>query len=90
MPMPTKRPRHMITESDELKRGLELAQQRWPECKDDRARLLRNIIEAGVSELDDQLAARSANRIKEISRVAGSMDAWPSDWRESARAEWPE
>ena len=45
--MPTTRPRHMLTETDELAAALNDAAVAWPELRGDRGALLRKLVEAG-------------------------------------------
>lgn len=87
--MPTLRNRHMITESDELAKAIDEAALLWPEIKDERAELLRRIIEQGIAQVDKANAAKTARRAKAVKALAGSLD-WPADWRKRQLAEWPE
>ena len=89
--MPTSRPRHMITETDDLASALDAADRMWPECQGQRSALLRKLIDAGInvvtaSDDDVQRARRDA-----IEAAAGSMSGlWPTNWREQMSSEWPD
>ena len=45
--MPTTRPRHTLTETDEIAAALNDAAVAWPELRGDRGALLRKLVEAG-------------------------------------------
>jgi hypothetical protein len=45
--MPTTRPRHLITETDQVAKALDDAARRWPEDRHSRARLLLHLVEEG-------------------------------------------
>jgi hypothetical protein len=80
----------MITESDEIARALSAAAKLWPELANDRAALLRKILESGVNELDRQLEARRDERRTAIAKSAGAFNGtWPRDVRSELRDEWP-
>lgn len=89
--MPTTRPRHSITETDDIARALDAAACEWPEIAGDRAALLRRLIARGHESL-------SASGLEEITRrraallaLSGSMTGdFPADYRTSLRNEWPE
>ena len=81
----------MITESDQIAEAIELAAKLQPELKDDRADLLRYIIQRGIETLDNEKNEAAEARKKAIQEVAGSLSGlWPENWRELMRAEWPE
>ena len=89
--MPTTRPRHMITETDDLASALDAADRMWPECQGQRSALLRKLIDAGINvvTLSDDNAQRA--RQEAIHAAAGSMSGlWPKNWREQMRSEWPD
>lgn len=89
--MPTLRQRHMITESDQLAKAIDYAAQIRPDLRDERADLLRYIIDLGIQSVDAELLAGIESRKKAIAEASGSMTGiWPENWRELMRAEWPE
>lgn len=80
----------MITESDQLAEALDRAAKLCPEIRDERAELLRYLIDRGIqavtAEQDEAIEARK----KAILQVAGSLsDVWPENYLEELRAEWP-
>lgn len=89
--MPTNRNRIMITESDELGKGLELASTFWPECADSKSELLRKVIHEGISALEEKAKDSQTKRIQALEKlIAASAGMWPEDWNEKRKAEWPD
>lgn len=89
--MPTARPRHMITETDQISNGLSQAAKQWPELAEQRTLLLRKIIEAGLQAIDLEEANKVQSRLASVNKIAGSMDrVWPTNWREELAEDWPE
>lgn len=88
--MPTARPRHMITETDELAKALEAAALLWPSERISRSSLLRKVLEVGVEEVVKQAASVKSSRMREIEKQAGSLSGvWPAGWLAELRDEWP-
>jgi len=89
--MPTLRPRHMITESDQIALALENAALLWPEAKGDRSKLLKKILETGIQNIETQLQSQQSKRLGAISAASGSLaNAWPTNWREERDLQWPQ
>lgn len=85
--MPTKRPRLLVTETDELADALDEAALRWPGLS--RARLLARLAAEGQRAVQDQ--ADAERRLAGVQRSAGVLaGAWPTGARERLRDEWPE
>ena len=88
--MPTARPRHMITESDRLAEALNAAGEIWPEERDERAALLRRVIDAGIESVESAAALRRGQRLTAITAAAGALTGtWPRGCRDEMRDEWP-
>lgn len=88
--MPTARPRHMITETDELAKALEAAALLWPSERLSRSSLLRKVLEVGVEQVVQQAASARSSRLREIEKQAGSLSGvWPGGWLAELRDEWP-
>lgn len=88
--MPTLRQRHMITESDQLAEALDHAAKIYPDLRDERAELLRYLIERGIQSLDAEYNEKVEARKNAIREVAGSLSGvWPENYLEEMRAEWP-
>lgn len=87
--MPTLKPRYMITETDEVSRAIDLLAISHPEVRNERSKLLRLIIDKGISALE--IEANNSAKAAAIKELAGSMpDIWPTNWRDELQAEWPE
>ena len=89
--MPTLRNRHMITESDALAKAIDDAARLWPEIADERAELLRRLLDRGIQSVEAEFQEQMESRRKAITEVVGSLPGvWPKNWREEIRAGWPE
>jgi len=89
--MPTARPRHTITETDEVARALDRAAKVWPELRHDRSALLRRIVERGTADLDREHDVWLERRRAAIRETAGSLTGvYRPDERQLLRDEWPE
>lgn len=89
--MPTVRPRHTITETDELERGIDRAAKVWPELRHDRGALLRRILERGLSDLDREHEIWLERRRAAIRETAGSMTGiYRPNEAQLLKEEWPE
>lgn len=88
--MPTARPRHTITETDDVAEALDLAAARWPEDGDSRRRLLLRLVKAGSEALSTEQSQRLRRRRKAITETSGSMTGVyrPGDLRR-LRDDWP-
>lgn len=88
--MPTARPRHTITETDDVARALGAAQQRWPEERKPQRLLLRLIAEGERTVRADagQRAAVRADTIRRLSGAATNM--YRPGYLDELHADWPE
>lgn len=83
--MPTARPRHMLTETEEVAAALADAARRWPGRSP--AELLRKLILEGHAVLESR---RDAERAA-VAATAGAWDEfYETGLRERLREEWPE
>ena len=88
--MPTERPRHMITESDELSACLERAKLIWPEIADERSSLLKKVILEGITAVNIKASREKAAKTKAIKSLVDALTGvYPADWAESRKDEWP-
>ncbi len=88
--MPTTKPRHMITETDEISGALSQAAKIWPELAGQRTLLLRKLLEVGIRTIEMDLEKNTAQRLAAVEKLAGSMDGvWPANWREELVEDWP-
>ena len=80
----------MITESDELAKALDTAARIWPEHRENRSELLRQIVRVGTERIENTESERVSRRKAAIEASAGRFrHLWPSDWRDEMRDEWP-
>ena len=84
--MPTMRPRHTLTETDEIADALDDAALAWPELRGDRGALLRKLLEAGRASVHVDGGVHAL-----LAEAAGAATgAYPRDARATLLAEWPE
>ena len=87
--MPTARPRHVITETDDVARALDDAARRWPEERSRSKLVLRLLAEghrAVKADHEDGVEARRAAVLRTSGALAG---AYGPNYREDLRADWP-
>ena len=88
--MPTKRPRHTITESDRLKNALRLASELHPELADNKTDLVREVLNLGIESLERKDAETKVSRQQALKIIAGTLpNIWPADNKKERLAEWP-
>lgn len=88
--MPTTRPRHLITETDQVAQALDDAARRWPEDRHSRAKLLLHLVEEGHQALLDEAAERRDARLAAIHRTSGALTgAYEAGYLEQLREDWP-
>ena len=88
--MPTKRPRHTITESDRLKNALRLASELHPELADNKTDLVREILNLGIESLERKDAETKVSRQQALKIIAGTLpNIWPADNKKERLAESP-
>lgn len=87
--VPTTRPRHLVTESDELKAALDRAASRWPGLS--RGQLVARLALAGDEAAEHSEETRRRRRSEVVARHSGAMTGW---YRENEvrhlREDWPE
>lgn len=89
--MPTTRPRHVITETDQIVRALDDAARRWPADRGNRTKLLARLVEEGhhavLRQRDHDAAARSAAVDRTSAALTG---AYGDGYLAELREDWPE
>ena len=89
--MPTTRPRHLITETDQVAKALDDAARRWPESSGSRAKLLVRLIEEGHRALIDANDESRAARLAAIYQTSGALTGtYEADYLERLRDDWSE
>jgi len=87
--MPTVRPRHQVTETDELARALDLAEKRWP--GESRGRLLVRLALTGADVLAADDAARLDDRRRAVLAGSGALTGcYRPGYLDELRQDWPE
>ena len=88
--VPTTRPRHLITETEQVARALDDAARRWPEDRDSRAKLLLHLVEEGHQLLLDQAARGMQRRLEAIRETSGALTgSYEAGYLERLRDDWP-
>jgi hypothetical protein len=89
--VPTTRPRHLITETDEVAEAIDDAARRWPEFSGSRAKLLVRLVKEGHRALTEDKNGSRAARLAAIQRTSGVLTGtYDADYLERLRADWPE
>jgi hypothetical protein len=89
VPMPTSRPRLMITETDEVAAALDAAAARWPEVGSRRELLLR-LVEQGRATIERDRDEEIERRVAAIHRACGAITgAYEPGYLERLRNDWP-
>jgi hypothetical protein len=91
VPMPTTRPRHVITETEEIVRALDDAARRWPADRGNRAKLLIRLVEEGHRAVLRQREHDVTARRAAIDRTSAVLTgAYGDDYLADLREDWPE
>ncbi|HZI96404.1 MAG TPA: hypothetical protein VFD41_02645 [Actinomycetales bacterium] len=86
--MPTTRPRHFVTETDDLAAALDAAARRWPGVS--RPKLLVRLAVEGHRAAQDAQAERRRLRLAAVRQHSGSLTgAYGPDYLHDLRDEWP-
>ena len=89
--MPTTRPRHVITETDDVARALDDAARRWPAERGNRRKLLLRLMEEGHRAIGDRDASGADARRAAVERTSGALTgSYGEDYLTDLRADWPE
>lgn len=87
--MPTKRPRHFVTGSDELASALDEASTRWPELS--RSQLLVRLALEGSRTAQHEQEEQRARRLAALRTGSGILaGAYGADYLDQLRQDWPE
>ena len=80
----------MITESNALAKAIDEAANLWPDIADERAEILRRLIERGIESIETEVNEKLEARRKAVLEVAGSLSGiWPENYLAELRSEWP-
>ena len=87
--MPTIRPRHQVTETQDVARALDLAARRWP--NETRSKLLLRLVQAGSDALEEGRTEAAHHRLAAIAATSGKYaDVFTGDYLAELREDWPE
>ncbi|MGI8729791.1 MAG: hypothetical protein ACR2LK_07330 [Solirubrobacteraceae bacterium] len=87
--MPTTRPRHSITETDDLARALDDAAKRWPGER--RAWLLVRLVQEGHQVVQAHQADATKRRRAAVLRTRGAVSgAYDDGYLRRLRDDWPD
>lgn len=87
--MPTARPRHFVTETDEVAEALDRAAARWPGLS--RAQLLVRLALEADRAAAERLEARRLRRRDAIVELSGSLTGvYEPGYLDTLRQDWPE
>ena len=86
--MPTTRPRHFVTETDDLADALDEAERRWPGLS--RSQLLVRLALEGHHAAQQAHDDRRRRRLEAVRQHSGSLTgAYGPDYLKKLREEWP-
>jgi hypothetical protein len=87
--MPTLRPRHQVTETDELAAALDEAAVRWPGLS--RGQLITRLALEGHRVVVVRQRQHRSARLEALRRHGGALtNVYPQGHLESLREDWPE
>ena len=87
--MPTARPRHFVTESDELASALDAAALRWPGLS--RSQLIVRLALEGQARVEEDIDAPRRRRLARLREHAGAgSGAYGGGYLDDLRRDWPE
>lgn len=88
--MPTKKPRHLITETEQVSRALAAAAKRWPDESTSRTRLLVKLVEEGRRAIVEKQKSAISDRQRVIARTGGAITgAYEPNYLAELREDWP-
>lgn len=89
--MPTARPRHTITETDEISRALNDAAKQWPQDRQRPGKLLLDLVREGHRAIATDVERTVTDRRAAIESTCGTLTGiYPADYLEQLRGDWPE
>ncbi len=89
--MPTARPRHTITETDDVTRALRDAARQWPKDRERPTRLLLDLVREGHKAITADANRAGEERRSAIEHTGGALTGiYPADYLEQLRGDWPE
>lgn len=81
----------MITETDEIRRAIDDAVDRWPELRGSRAAALRRLVLEGARSGAEEAVRARLRHESALAALAGSLTGvFPPDAARGLAEEWPE
>lgn len=88
--MPTTRPRHLITETEQVAQALDDAAERWPAERDNRSKLLLRLVQEGHRAVVGQREAAVRDRQDAVARTSGALTGlYGEGYLRELRKDWP-
>jgi hypothetical protein len=88
--MPTTRPRHVITETDDIAAALADAARAWPDARDNKNALIRRLIQTGRRAIQDSRDTSVEQRLANFDQAAGSLAGlYEPGYLDKLREDWP-
>jgi hypothetical protein len=84
--MPTTRPRHQITETDDIGEAIDAGLREWPELS--RSDVMRELILKGAESLKLSAAERALAVELALKELASLDIRYPKDYLEDLRTDW--
>jgi hypothetical protein len=89
--VPTARPRHSITETDDVAHALRDAARQWPDDRERPAKLLLDLIGEGHRAIAPHAERAGADRRAAIESTGGALTgSYPAGYLKRLRGDWPE
>jgi hypothetical protein len=83
--MPTVRPRHLLTETDDIAAAIDAAAPLFP--GESRADVLRHLVALGAAQVRDAHDGRRRT-VRELAGLYSGL--FPTEYLDDLRADWPE
>jgi hypothetical protein len=88
--MPTARPRHVVTETDDIAAALADAAQAWPDAHGNKNALIRRLVQAGHQSLRHSHQRTIDKRLEQLDHAAGSLTGmYDANYLQQLRQDWP-
>lgn len=88
--MPTTRPRHLITETEQVAQALDDAAKRWPAESGNRAKLLLHLVEEGHRSVVGQHERSLRERREAVASTSGALTGlYGEGYLGELREDWP-
>lgn len=88
--MPTTRPRHVITETEQVARALDDAARRWPADSGNRSKLLLHLLDEGHRAVVGQQESLVRDRRDAVARTSGALTGmYGEGYLSGLREDWP-